>query len=166
MRVAITADVPREDTPISMVFGRCPYYAIYDSESDKIDFVPNPGGMTARGAGVQAGQFLIEQGVSVLITAGAVGPNASMVLGQAGIQVISGFQGTIRDAVSHVKNNDIKAVPRAPIPPQNYGYNTMAMGYIPQLTPEEEIKMLEEEESRIKERLDEIKKRLEELENR
>jgi len=161
MRVAITADVPRDDTPISMVFGRCPYYAIYDSSTDKIEFVPNPGGMSARGAGVQAGQYLIEQGVSVLITAGAVGPNASMVLGQAGIQVINGFQGTIRDAVNSIKSNKIPAPQQAAVPMQNYGYN--AYGFAHPFTPEDEIKMLEEEEARIKERLEEIKKRLEEL---
>ncbi len=160
MRVAITADVPDENSPISPVFGRCAYYAIYDASTDKLEFVPNPGGMMARGAGVQAGQFLIEQGVNTLITAGVVGPNASMVLGQAGIQVINGFQGRIRDAVEAVKSGNLRPTYQQPPQPSPY------QQYYPppmEIPPEEEIRMLEEEKMRIEERLEEIKKRLKEL---
>ncbi len=161
MRVAITADVPDENSPVSAVFGRCAYYAIYDTSLDKLDFVPNPGGMMARGAGVQAGQFLIEQGVTTLITAGVVGPNASMVLGQAGIQVINGFQGRIRDAIEAAKSGNLRpGYPQQPLQPSPY------QQYYPppmEIPPEEEIRMLEEEKMRIEERLDEIKKRLKEL---
>ncbi len=163
MRIAITADVTDENAPISPVFGRCPYYAIYDTNTDKLEFIPNPGGMMARGAGVQAGQFLIEQGVQMLITAGVAGPNASMVLSQAGIQMVNGFQGTIRDAVEAAKNGKLNsATPTAYPPPQYPPYQ----GYYPppvEIPPEEEVRMLEEEKSRIEERLEEIKKRLQEL---
>ena len=160
MRVAITADVPDENSPISPVFGRCAYYAIYDTSTDKLEFVPNPGGMAARGAGVQAGQFLMEQGVSMLITAGVVGPNASMVLDQAGIQVINGFQGRIRDAIEAAKSGKLRATyQQPPQPPPYQQYYPPPM----EIPPEEEIRMLEEEKMRIEERLEEIKKRLKEL---
>ena len=162
MRVAITADVPDENSPVSMIFGRCAYYAIYDTSTDKLEFVPNPGGMMARGAGVQAGQFLIEQGVQMVVTGGVVGPNASMVLAQAGIQVINSFRGSIRDAVEAIKRGDLKPIANpSPLPPQphpSYGYYPE-----PELTREDEIRMLEEEKARIEERLKEIKKRLKEL---
>ncbi len=163
MRVAITADVNSENSPVSMVFGRCAYYAIYDTATGRLEFVPNPGGMAARGAGVQAGQFLIEQGVQMVITGGMVGPNASMVLDQAGIQVINGFRGTIRDAVEAVKAGRLapQGAPMPPGPPPGPAYPT---AYPPEeLPPEEEIRMLEEEKARIEERLEEIKKRLREL---
>ncbi len=163
MRVAITADVNNESSPVSMVFGRCAYYAIYDTTTDRLDFVPNPGGMMARGAGVQAGQFLLEQGVQMVITGGMVGPNASMVLGQAGIQVINGFQGTIRDAVEAVKSGRLNRQ-QVPMPPGYPPQPAYPPAYYPEeLPPEEEIKMLEEEKARIEERLEEIKKRLKEL---
>ena len=165
MRVAITADVPDENSPVSMVFGRCAYYAIYDTATDRLDFLPNPGGMMARGAGVQAGQFLISQGVQMVITGGMVGPNASMVLSQAGIEVVNGFTGSIRDAVEAVKSGKVRSwrstsgpyASHPLYPPYNYGYQE------PQLSKEEEIRMLEEEKARIEERLEEIKKRLKEL---
>ncbi len=160
MRVAITADVASETAPVSMVFGRCPYYAIYDTNTGSLDFVANPGGMMPRGAGVQAAQFLIEQGVNTLVTAGVAGPNASMILAQAGIQVVNGFQGRIIDAVEAIKNGNLKIgyTQVAPAP--------MAQQYMPvEISPEEEIRMLEEEAARIKERLEEIRKRLGELNN-
>ncbi len=150
MRVAITADVADENSPVSPIFGRCAYYAIYDSTTDRLDFVPNPGGMMARGAGVQAGQFLAEQGVQMVITAGMVGPNAAMVLGQAGIEVVNGFQGSVRDAVEMAKSGQ-----RMQLAGMNYAPAPMSK--------EDEIRMLEEERMRIEERLAEIKKRLEEL---
>ena len=163
MRIAITADVPEENAPVSVVFGRCPYYAIYDTATDRIEFVPNPGGISARGAGVQAGQFLLTQGVEMVITGGVVGPNASMVLSQGGIRVINGFQGSVKDAINAVKNGNIKSIQPPPMyPPQPYP--PYQQYYPPQeMPPEEEIKMLEEEKSRIEERLEEIKKRLKEL---
>ena len=165
MRVAITADVNDENAPVSMIFGRCPYYAIYDTSTDRLEFVPNPGGMMARGAGVQAGQFLIEQRVQMVITGGVVGPNAGMVLAQAGIQVINSFRGTVKDAIEYLKKNELG--PSAGLPPRGPGfYPPPQYEYYPpepQLTKEEEMRMLEEEKTRIEERLKEIKKRLKEL---
>ena len=165
MRIAITADMPNEKSPISPIFGRCAYYAIYDTSTDKLEFVPNPGGMIARGAGVQAGQFLMENRVNMVITAGVVGPNASMVLAQAGINVINGFQGTIRDAIESAKSGALRNVmpPQPMYPPSQYPPYPTQYYQPEEIPPEEEIKMLEEEEARIKERLEEIKKRLKEL---
>lgn len=157
MRVAITADAPDENSPVSPIFGRCAYYAIYDTATDKLEFVPNASTMYARGAGVQAAQQVASLGVQMVITAGIAGPNASMVLAQAGIQVVNSFQGTIRDAVEAVKSGRVAGAssPSA----------TLAPAYPPYYpaSKEEELRMLEEEKRYIEERLKEIKKRLEEL---
>ncbi len=152
MRVAITADVPDENSPISPIFGRCAYYAVYDTATDKLEFVPNAAAMYARGAGVQAAQQVASLGVQMVITAGIAGPNASMVLAQAGIQVVNNFGGTIRDAVEAVKSGKITAqqMPITPPPPAP-------------ISKEEELRMLEEEKEYIERRLEEVKKRLKEL---
>jgi predicted Fe-Mo cluster-binding NifX family protein len=161
MRVAITADSPSESAPVSPVFGRCAYYAIYDTATGKLDFMQNPGGMMARGAGVQSAQFIASQGIQVLITAGVVGPNASMVLAQAGIEVVNGFQGTVADAVRAAKDGRLQGTaPSYPSMPTYYPANP----YVPvEMSPEDELRMLEEEKAYIEERLEEIKKRLKEL---
>jgi predicted Fe-Mo cluster-binding NifX family protein len=152
MRVAITADVPDENSPISPIFGRCAYYAIYDTSTDKLEFVPNAAAMYARGAGVQAAQQVASLGVQMVITAGIAGPNASMVLSQAGIQVVNNFAGSIKDAVEAVKSGRITAQQAPFAPPQP----------VP-LSKEEELRMLEEEKEYIEKRLEEVKKRLKEL---
>ncbi len=154
MKVAITADVADENSPVSMVFGRCAYYAIYDTETNRLDFVPNPGAMIPRGAGVQAGQFLVEQGVQMLITGGMTGPNATMVLNQAGIRIINGFTGRIRDAIEQLRSGRLGGVSYQRTPYGSAGT---------ELSPEDELRMLEEEKARIEERLEEIKRRLREL---
>ncbi len=165
MRIAITADVPDENSPVSMIFGRCAYYAIYDSSTDKLEFVPNPGGMFPSGAGVQAAQFLIQQNVDTVVTGGVVGPNAAMVLAQTGMRVVNNFRGSIRDAVEAVKSGRITPT-TMPQPVSPYGQPFAPPPYYaeePQLSKEDEIKMLEEEKARIEERLKEIKKKLKEL---
>ncbi len=165
MKVAITADTPSENSPVSPIFGRCAYYAIYDTSTDRLEFVPNQAAMYARGAGIQAAQYLISMGVQMVITGGIAGPNSSMVLAQAGIPVVSNFAGTVRDAVEAVKSGNItpeKAALPGPAPMPGYA------PYAPQpyagMNKDEEIRMLEEEKKYIEERLKEIKKRLRELE--
>ncbi len=158
MRVAITADAPDENSPISPIFGRCAYYAIYDTATDKLEFVPNAAAMYARGAGVQAAQEIANLGVQMVITAGIAGPNASMVLSQAGIQIVNNFPGTIRDAIEAVKSGKINA-PQMPMPAPP----PTPQPYAPPLSKEDELRMLEEEKEYIERRLEEIKKKLKEL---
>ncbi len=162
MRVAITVDSPNEDAPVAPIFGRCAYYAIYDTESDKIEFIPNASAMYPRGAGVQAAQQIISLGVQQVITGGIPGPNSSMILAQAGIGVISNFSGTVRDAVGAIKQGKIEAR-RMPITPAySPPYPTYAPFEAP-ISKNDEIRYLEEEKRFIEERLKEIKKRLREL---
>ncbi len=162
MKIAITADVPDEKSPVSPIFGRCGYYAIYDTTNDKLEFIPNQAGMYARGAGIQAAQFLVSQGVSMVITSGVVGPNSSMVLSQGGARIVNNFGGTVRDAIEMAKSGHLEGrETRAPYP--MYAPPQQVAPFPMQMTKEEEIKMLEEEKNAIEERLKEVKKRLKEL---
>ena len=164
MRVAITVDSPSDNAPVAPIFGRCAYYAVYDTDTDKIEFIPNSATMYPRGAGVQAAQQILSLGVQQVITAGIPGPNSSMILAQAGINVVSNFTGTVRDAVEALKSGKIEAK-RVAMPPAYPNYPSYP-SYAPFETPigkEEEIRYLEEEKRYIEERLKEIKKRLKEL---
>jgi predicted Fe-Mo cluster-binding NifX family protein len=79
-------------------FGRCPFYAVYDTDHKKWSFLPNPGALEGSGAGIKASQFLIEQQVDVLLT-GDLGPNASRILNSAGIEVYSVSEIPIEEAL-------------------------------------------------------------------
>ncbi len=71
---------------MSEVFGRAKFFAIYDDEAKEFKFHENPGSTQARGAGMTAGQFAIDNDVKVAILP-QIGPNADTVLSQAGIDV-------------------------------------------------------------------------------
>ena len=159
MRIVITADAPSDTSPVSPIFGRCAYYAVYDSSTDKLDFVPNPAVGYARGAGIQAAQYVLSLGPEMIITGGIPGPNSSMVLSQAGIPVITNFVGSVRDAIEDAKSGKLKPqAAQSPMAPAPFpGYQQVPP------SKEDEIKMLEEEKEYIKRRLEEIKKRLKEL---
>jgi predicted Fe-Mo cluster-binding NifX family protein len=88
VKITISSSGKELNSLLDPRFGRCPFYAVYDTEDEKWNFHPNPGSMEGSGAGIKASQFLIEKQVDVLLT-GDVGPNASRILNSAGIKVYS-----------------------------------------------------------------------------
>lgn len=88
MKIAISSSGKELNSLLDPRFGRCPFYAIYDTEDKKWNFLTNPGALEGSGAGVKASQFLIEKQADLLLT-GDVGPNASRILNSAGIKVYS-----------------------------------------------------------------------------
>ena len=87
-------------------FGRCSYFAIIDlgSLSNKIIANANKGGSS--GVGIVTAQLVVNEGVDVVVT-GQVGPKAEQVLKAAGIQIITGVSGTVREAVDKNFNKKI-----------------------------------------------------------
>jgi predicted Fe-Mo cluster-binding NifX family protein len=59
------------------------------------------------GAGIQAAQTVVSRGVKVLIT-GNVGPNAFQALSAAGIKIVIGAFGTVREVVEKYKRGELK----------------------------------------------------------
>lgn len=86
MKILIPMDSKNKTDKISNVFGRSKYFAIYNSDDKKLDFVENPGNAQARGAGMTASQFVIDNKVSRVIT-NKIGPNAENVLKQGNIKI-------------------------------------------------------------------------------
>jgi predicted Fe-Mo cluster-binding NifX family protein len=109
MKIVVTADGAGLDAPASPVFGRCPSYVFVDTESMEVEAVENPAMNAAGGAGIQAAQFVIEQGAEAVVT-GNVGPNAFNVFRSAGVSVYVGQGGTVRDAVQAFKSNQLGEV--------------------------------------------------------
>lgn len=109
MKIVVTANGAGLDAPTSPVFGRCPSYVFVDTDTMLIETVENPAISAAGGAGIQAAQFVIEQGAEAVIT-GNVGPNAFNVFRSAGVSVYIGQGETVRDAVQAFKNNQLREV--------------------------------------------------------
>ncbi|MBC7094318.1 NifB/NifX family molybdenum-iron cluster-binding protein [Thermococcus sp.] len=102
MRIAVATVKGGLDDFFNQHFGRTPTFTIVDVENGEIKnvrIISNPSASSPRGAGVQAAQFCINEGVEVVI-AGQFGPNSAGVLQAAGIRMISApATMTVREAV-------------------------------------------------------------------
>jgi predicted Fe-Mo cluster-binding NifX family protein len=102
MRIVISAQDENLEAPASPVFGRCPIYLFVDTDTMQFEAVPNPAMNQGGGAGIQAAQFVVEQGAEAVLS-GNLGPNAFQVLEAAGIPVYLISGGTVRQAVEAFK---------------------------------------------------------------
>jgi predicted Fe-Mo cluster-binding NifX family protein len=97
MKIAATSTGMDLDCAMDPRFGRCAYLTILDTDSGELDATPNPFLDAAGGAGVQAAQWVLDRDVEVLLT-GTCGPKAAAVLRDAGIRVVEGVSGSLREA--------------------------------------------------------------------
>jgi len=107
MRICVTAAGNTLDAPIDPRFGRAPYFVIVNSETMAFEAVPNVAAGAMSGAGVQAAQTIAGKGVNVLIT-GNVGPNAFQALSSAGIRIVVGAYGTVREVIEKYKRGELR----------------------------------------------------------
>ncbi|MBC8391214.1 MAG: NifB/NifX family molybdenum-iron cluster-binding protein [Deltaproteobacteria bacterium] len=98
MKIAVTSTGPALEDAVDARFGRCAYFLIIDPDTMEFEATANPNLTLGGGAGIQSAQLMAEKGVSVVLT-GNCGPNAFQVFGAAGIQVIAGVNGQVRQAV-------------------------------------------------------------------
>ncbi|MBN1684057.1 MAG: NifB/NifX family molybdenum-iron cluster-binding protein [Gammaproteobacteria bacterium] len=102
MKIAITAQNDRLDAEIDPRFGRCAYFIIFDTITKQFEAIQNPNQDARSGAGIQAGQFMIEKGIKKVLT-GKVGPNAERVLKSAGIDIVTDLKKTVKEAIQSVE---------------------------------------------------------------
>jgi len=121
MKVAITSSGDTFQSNVDPRFGRCPYYIIYDTESESFEAVENKSSLAGGGAGIQAAQMISNMKVEALIT-GNVGPNAFRVLSAASIKIYSGATGNIKDAVEEFKKGEYKETSAPDVGP-HFGMN-------------------------------------------
>jgi predicted Fe-Mo cluster-binding NifX family protein len=107
MKICVTATASSLDAQIDPRFGRCPYFVIVDSETMKFEAISNIASGAMGGAGIQAAQAVSSRGVTVLIT-GNVGPNAFQTLSAAGIKIVTGALGTVREVIERYKRGELK----------------------------------------------------------
>jgi predicted Fe-Mo cluster-binding NifX family protein len=107
MRICVSASANSLDASVDPRFGRCPYFIIVDSETLQFEAVPNPASGAVGGAGIHAAQIIASKGAKVVIT-GNVGPNAFQALSAAGIKIITGAYGTVREVVEKYRRGELK----------------------------------------------------------
>ncbi|WP_445475426.1 NifB/NifX family molybdenum-iron cluster-binding protein [Methanococcoides methylutens] len=115
MKICVTATDRGLDASVDPFFGRCRYFIIVDSETMEFEALQNPSASAPGGAGVQAAQAIANKGINVLLT-GDIGPNASPILSNANIKMVTGTSGTVKDAIEQYKKGALKptTVPTMP----------------------------------------------------
>jgi predicted Fe-Mo cluster-binding NifX family protein len=124
LKVAVSATGGSLDAQIDPRFGRCQYFVIVDTETMNFEALPNTAAGAMSGAGIQAAQTVANRGIQTVLT-GSVGPNAFQVLSSAGINLITGVFGTVREAVEKFKSGQLQKI-TAPTAPMGFG---MGGGY-------------------------------------
>jgi predicted Fe-Mo cluster-binding NifX family protein len=106
-RVVVSSEGYDLDAPASHMFGRCPTYVFVDLDTMEFEAVDNPAANAAGGAGIQAAQYVVEQGVQAVLT-GNVGPNAFEVFQSAAVPVFMIPAGTVRQAVEEYQTGTLQ----------------------------------------------------------
>jgi predicted Fe-Mo cluster-binding NifX family protein len=190
MKIAISANGPTLDAEVDPRFGRCPYFIIADPQTMEFEAVDNASAMASGGAGISAAQMVAGKGVAAIIT-GNCGPNAHQVLSAAGIEMITGASGKVKDVIENYRAGRFKASSQ-PNVPDHFGMGGgmgrgmgrgmgkgmgrgmgrgMGFGMNPPLasappSPAQEIEGLKAQSQVIAQQLDEIQRRIEELEKK
>ncbi|HHU76272.1 MAG TPA: dinitrogenase iron-molybdenum cofactor biosynthesis protein [Firmicutes bacterium] len=119
MKIAICSEGPGLDSAVDRRFGRCPHYVFVNSEGKIIEEAANPSVGASGGAGVQAAQFIIDQGADVLLT-GNVGPKALAALSTSGIKIYTGISGSVADSFSQYQQEKLTPITDSTVP-QHFG---------------------------------------------
>jgi len=115
MKIAISATGPNLEAEVDPRFGRCQYFIIADPETMAFEAIDNSSATAVGGAGISAGQVIAERGVEAVLT-GNCGPNAYQVLSAAGIKVITGTSGKVKDVIEGYQAGKFKPSGQANVP--------------------------------------------------
>jgi predicted Fe-Mo cluster-binding NifX family protein len=107
VKICVSATGSNLEAQLDPRFGRCLYLVVVDSETMQFEAIPNMAAGATGGAGIQAAQTIANKGVKVVIT-GNVGPNAFGVLSAAGIEIVTGASGTVREVVENFKKGELQ----------------------------------------------------------
>ena len=129
MKVAVSAAAASLDAAVDPRFGRCPYFLVVETETMQFEALQNTSMYAPSGAGIQAAQTVAGKGAGVVLT-GSLGPNAYQALSAAGVKMITGVTGTVREAVESYKKGELAGV-SGPTAGMGYGMGAgfgMGMG--------------------------------------
>jgi len=107
-RLAIAASGITLEAKVDPRFGRCPYFLIVETKTNKLEVLKNIAGQAFRGAGISAAQIIANKKVKAVI-AGNFGPKAVSVLSASGIEIFIGASElTAKQALEKYKDGKLE----------------------------------------------------------
>ena len=108
MKIAVPAQDGNLDAKVDAHFGRAGCFVFVDPDSLEFTAADNEQNVQAlAGAGIQAAQIVADNGADVVLASNC-GPKAFRALQAADIEVFTGLDSTVRDAVNRYKNGELK----------------------------------------------------------
>ena len=104
MKVAISSKGDTLDSGMDSRFGRCKFFAIYDSEDKSTLFIDNTAATLTEGAGPAALQLLTAQGVSKLVS-GNFGVKIKTLSSDLNVQLIVMRESHTIGSIINILNN-------------------------------------------------------------
>jgi len=126
MTVAVSAPAPSLDANVDPRFGRCAYFVVVDPGTMQFEGLENVNAGSPQGAGIATAQLIAGKDVEAVLT-GNCGPNAYQALEAAGVKVVTGVTGTVREAVEGYRSGRYQATSR-PNVASHYGIGGGAGG--------------------------------------
>jgi predicted Fe-Mo cluster-binding NifX family protein len=113
MRVAITSQGKELSSELDPRFGRAKYFIVIDTDSGEFTAHDNSQNLNAaQGAGIQAGQNVIDLGVEAVIT-GNVGPKAFRTLQAGNVKIYIAATGPVANVIEQLKVGKLQEAKQA-----------------------------------------------------
>ena len=87
MKVAITSTGNSPESRLDSRFARCSYFAVYDTEGQSTEFIPNPNKENIEGAGPASVQLLASRRVKKVVS-GEFGAKVKSIFDSLQIQLV------------------------------------------------------------------------------
>lgn len=109
MKIVIPAKGKNIEDGVCESFGRAPYFIIYDSDKKDYEAIENIAAKAQGGAGIKAGQLVVDTGAKALITP-RCGENAALVINKAGIKIYKSEGTSIMDNVNALIADELESL--------------------------------------------------------
>lgn len=107
MKILVTSLGESLESPIDQRFGRARYFVLFDLETGEWSAHDNKQNLeAAQGAGIQAGQHVVDLGAEAVIT-GHCGPKAFKTLLVADIDIYQEASGSVQEAIDAFKTGKL-----------------------------------------------------------
>ncbi len=104
MKIVISSTGFDYESEIDSRFGRCSCFVFFDSETESVDFIPNPYKNSKEGAGPSSAQFVINKGVQMVIS-GEFGIKVKNILESLQIQYKIVNNKTVNELINIYRGN-------------------------------------------------------------
>ena len=107
MKILLPVNDENMEAGICASFGRAPYFMLWETESETVLYIENPGAASSGGAGIKAAQAVADQKPDVLLVP-RIGKNASDVIDVAKIKIFKSINENVQENIRLMLAGELK----------------------------------------------------------